>query len=629
MQYFCHINMYGLAKNITILFFTLLLPFIAFTQGKEANIWYFGRNAGLSFEYGNPIILTNGAIFTNEGCASICDSAGRLLFYTDGVSVYNRSHRKMPNGVGLKGNSSTSQSAIIIPRPGTTTEYYIFTVDCKEMGLKEGLCFSKVDMTLDNGLGDVVTAEKNIQLVGMTCEKVTAVAHGDGRSYWVITKIFGNADFHAYRVSGHGVDMNPVVSTTGPPITVLYYHSAGCLKVSHDGKWLVSVNCQMGVDFHRFDNLTGKVTHVASESSTLNLFGVEFSPNNKYVYVSQDDYDDPSIYQYDVSSGDSNTILNSKLDLKQDLDHANPPGDLQLGPDNRIYIALVSGKHLARINKPDLRGNRCQIEADVCYLKGKYSFLGLPQFIQSFFFPIDFTAEPICSTGPTGFSIVNPAGIDSVKWEFNDSVNSPHDTSTLLYPFYQFSHAGTFYVKLTAWSELGIRTTTDTVIIFQGPEANFPLTNPTHDTIYFENTFLLEATPGYASYEWNTGDTIYYVNVTQEGEYTVTMKTTEGCQSIESVYMLETFVPIQVPNAFTPNGDGLNDIFKPVVNTELVRQYRLSIYNKWGQLIFETNNAGKGWDGENAMPGVYVWVISYANRVGRVFEMRGRVTLVK
>jgi gliding motility-associated-like protein len=185
---------------------------------------------------------------------------------------------------------------------------------------------------------------------------------------------------------------------------------------------------------------------------------------------------------------------------------------------------------------------------------------------------------------------------------------------------YQFTVSDYFYCADTVKVNL-------TVVPL--PSANFPATNPSQDTIPFEQTYLLEATPGYASYEWNTGDMIYYINVTEEGEYTVTMKTEKGCKAVESVYMLETFVPIQVPSAFTPNGDGLNDTFKPVVNTELARQFSMCIYNKWGQLIFETRNASKGWNGENAMPGVYNWVISYENRVGKVSQMKGSVALVK
>ncbi len=161
------------------------------------------------------------------------------------------------------------------------------------------------------------------------------------------------------------------------------------------------------------------------------------------------------------------------------------------------------------------------------------------------------------------------------------------------------------------------------------PKANFSATNPTHDTIPFEQTYQLEATQGYASYEWNTGEATYYINVTAEGEYSVTMKTTEGCEAIESVFMLNTFIPIKVPNAFTPNGDGLNDTFRPVVNAELVRQFSMCIYNRWGQRIFETTNPAEGWNGKDAPAGVYSWVISYSDMVGKGYTLTGNVSLVK
>ena len=65
---------------------------------REANIWYFGANAGLDFNSGAPVPLTNGQVNTAEGCSAISDSAGNLLFYTDGLWVYNRNHTSMPNG---------------------------------------------------------------------------------------------------------------------------------------------------------------------------------------------------------------------------------------------------------------------------------------------------------------------------------------------------------------------------------------------------------------------------------------------------------------------------------------------------------------------------------------------------
>jgi hypothetical protein len=172
-------------KRLLIIFPLLLLFSFLFAQ-KEANYWYFGNYAGLNFGLGVPVALTNGALSTGEGCSSISNSSGNLQLYTDGRFVYDKNHNQMPNGFGLLGHSSSTQSGIVVPKPLSTSQYYIFTVDAWDNGLVNGLCYSRVDMTLNNGNGDVVVAEKNVSLVPLTCEKVTAVGHADGVSYWVI-----------------------------------------------------------------------------------------------------------------------------------------------------------------------------------------------------------------------------------------------------------------------------------------------------------------------------------------------------------------------------------------------------------------------------------------------------------
>ena len=98
---------------------------------NEGNIWYFGENAGLDFNSGVPVVLTDGQLVTQEGCASIADNNGDLLFYTDGMTVYNKQHTIMPNGYGLLGNNSSTQSAIIVKQPGSASIYYIFTEGTK------------------------------------------------------------------------------------------------------------------------------------------------------------------------------------------------------------------------------------------------------------------------------------------------------------------------------------------------------------------------------------------------------------------------------------------------------------------------------------------------------------------
>ena len=116
-----------------------LLFFVVFTLAiqtshsqREASRWYFGDKAGLDFNSGVPVALTDGELRTHEGCSTISDQNGNLLFYSDGFNVWDKAHKLMPNGtnpLGLLGHESSTQSAIIIPRPGSLTQYYIFTVD--------------------------------------------------------------------------------------------------------------------------------------------------------------------------------------------------------------------------------------------------------------------------------------------------------------------------------------------------------------------------------------------------------------------------------------------------------------------------------------------------------------------
>src|SRR5688572_22689525 len=85
---------------------------------NETTKWYFGNMAGLDFMTTPPTILTNGAMNTSEGCSSIANSAGSLLFYTDGITIWDQNHVAMANGTGLLGSNSTSQSGVIVKKPG-------------------------------------------------------------------------------------------------------------------------------------------------------------------------------------------------------------------------------------------------------------------------------------------------------------------------------------------------------------------------------------------------------------------------------------------------------------------------------------------------------------------------------
>jgi gliding motility-associated-like protein len=115
--------------------------------------------------------------------------------------------------------------------------------------------------------------------------------------------------------------------------------------------------------------------------------------------------------------------------------------------------------------------------------------------------------------------------------------------------------------------------------------------------------------------------------------YTITVRNDAGCKAIDSVHVhVKVPIGIYMPNAFTPNNDGLNDLIKPYIGPHFSLT-RFSIYNRWGQPVFSTNVKGKGWDGKSAgvvqPAGGYVWFINAKDDTGRKIEKEGVLVLVR
>jgi hypothetical protein len=403
---------------------------LCFSQ-KQTNNWYFGINAGLSFNSNPPVVLTNGALNTTEGSAVMSDSNGNLLFYTDGVNVWNNTHSVMPNGTGLQGDVSTTQSALIIKKPGSSTLYYIFTLPAEGVG---NFCYSVVDMTLDSGKGDITT--KNTVLKNTVTEKLSAVLHCNGVDIWVMIHELGSNKFYAYPVTSAGVG-TPVVSTTGRVYTRVH----GQMKFSSNAAKLACIRDTLiangppyqgkaYLDIHNFNNQTGVVTHTI----TLNLnnwqksYGVEFSPDNSKIYATYYDQSglnagNSELIQYNLTS---TAVAASGVTVGSSLDPQILRA-MQLGPDGKIYISKSNSPFLCVINSPNSIGSASNysdnaIDVDVNSV-GAGCMLGLPGFMQSYFnplFPDIFTCPT--NTNTAGIAEINP-GIDT-RFFYNDYSNT-------------------------------------------------------------------------------------------------------------------------------------------------------------------------------------------------------------
>lgn len=164
--------------------------------------------------------------------------------------------------------------------------------------------------------------------------------------------------------------------------------------------------------------------------------------------------------------------------------------------------------------------------------------------------------------------------------------------------------------------------------IYLGPDTSIC---PGHGTILLQNRNGI-LPPG-TLWSWSTGNTTPSLGVAEPGMYAATV-TLNGCISSDSVVIANDCY-INIPNAFTPNGDGVNDYFFPrSLLTRGLTTFHMTIYNRWGQLIFETKSLdGSGWDGRfNDMmqpQGVFVYVIDATFKDGEEIHKQGNVTLLK
>lgn len=499
-----------LTKNKSIMFtkkkYTLLLSLFtifALTAQKEQNNWFFGVNAGLTwntpqsfvgaglFGVGSrsftniPTVITGSLMNTAEGCFSISDANGNLLFFSDGMTIWNKNKVAMYNGTGLTGNASSAQSGIIFPYPNSNTRYIAISLGERDAN---NLAYSIVDMNHASGagLGGVEAANKNQLFTGQQGtlgESVTAVRHTNKEDFWVIAVGKGATTyFNVWKITQaagiqkarhSGASLARVTATTSP---------AGYIKFTQDGKHFAWVSFNESFfAYGDFNPTTGIISNVKSRTDVRPLnargYGLEFSPNDRYLYITYSPGSTSSttqvtsaIHIYDMNTLLASTTPNNVSPIKTfqlGPSYSDGKSDLfsgiQLGPDNRMYVSDYYTNSLFLVPDPNTPTTTNVYKLNGLLGTGRVMF-GLPSFAAPWFKIIltPPTSLQGCAEYDTtyslniepgmGFSAVTKVIIDFGDNDVNAKKTITNPATGITSHSYKYRNPGTYTVTATAYN---------------------------------------------------------------------------------------------------------------------------------------------------------------------------------
>jgi hypothetical protein len=399
-----------MCKKYPLLMLLLVcLPWLSKAQyTTPANrVWALGYEVGVDFTNGSPVPITT-ALHSFEGSASVCDSTGQLLMYTDGNNIWRGNGALMPNGFIINGGAinttSTTQGAVIVPDPGNYNRYYVFSLASNPISK---LYCNVVDFTLASGAGAVDTSFylKGVMIADSLSEKMVAINACDN-NVWLLTHAKYRNEFYAFLITPFGINTNPVVSTISTGIDSQYNFQV--MKVSPDQtKLMCSGSSRM--EMYSFSAFTGQVFNPVVVTDSGVPYGGAFSPDGTKYYAGG--------HQYDLSVGTPPfpaTTLNNYI-----------TSDMRLGPDGKIYFKSPLEEintFLGRINNPNIAGSGCGYEHLVSTLAFPLNGLtyGFPQAVvtvpQGYIPPSTLRFDTVlCSFPPGGIDL--DAGSPFCLWD--------------------------------------------------------------------------------------------------------------------------------------------------------------------------------------------------------------------
>ena len=387
------------------------------------------------------------------------------------------------------------------------------------------------------------------------------------------------------------------------------------MKVSPDGRHLALAERNGPSELYDFNNATGAVSNYVPLQAFDFNYGIEFSPDNSRLYISLSLLG--QVVQYNLLAGSTIAIQASA----RTIGTSKRMGSLQLGPDNKIYIATYASNALDVITNPNALGTACGYHIDAVPLGGKIGLNGLPN-MPNAFAPITLTASFTSNAGCVGAAVAFTGTVQpvlsgtTVTWNFGDAASGAANTATGLTPTHTYTSAGTYQVTFTATHPSLATPVVSTQAV---TVAALPTVQLGPDTLVCSNAaWVLRTNPQPAGtlYRWQDGSTAPTYLAHGPGQYSVEVRTSAaGCAATATRVATGKncpiiVAPVAIPNIITPNGDPQNEFF--TLKGLTPSEWHLSVFDRWGRQVFDQARYDNRWNATGQAAGLYYYTLSNA-----------------
>lgn len=571
-----------------------LSSFILCQAQHETDNWVLGKGRHLRFYNDSIAILNDSKIHITGSSVSYSDTLGNLLFYSNGVQIWNKNHQTMKNGDDLMGDSQNTNIGIVVKQPGHNL-YYLFTSDWAvnyyNNKKNRGIRYSIIDMGAENNLGEVI--EKNVLISdtdGYITNKICAIKHYNGKDIWIIYQ--QNDSIVVNLLCENGLKRFQRIYRNGKPF-LNYIQMVGTMSVNTKGNLLfisdikTSPN-QTESEVYNFDNKNGTLTlrNVLTENSTAPILTSSFSIKSDFFYYSAG-YN--NFKQYNLNLPVTSQIISSRKEYSTStlvnnlcdfVPIFNKTICFQTSDAIRQFDVLEN--KLSTFKKPDTTLLLSNVEFrkypfyqslyDTFLLGEDQPRWGLPHFPHYYYQLLNFSFEQTYQNLPCVFRAYSCLDSTTFDWDFGDTSSHALNTVSMKYPTHVYKDTGVYTVRcIIHRSNMSDDTIIKTIHIEYNP---IPLLGK--DTTFCEGQSIILTTPyTYDKYLWSNGDTTNSISVNSSGTYILkTYKLYPGtCNGIEVAI----------------NSDSINIIVLPYPKKISQRKY-YKCANK--QVIITAENTG-------------------------------------